>query len=117
MDTKPVQQTSNPQAINPQVNETTPFWKKYQKLFLIGLGVIVLVLIGLVVFLGRGKDSTNIQTGTDKAVAKVGNETIYQSDLDKELAAYPNVPDAKEVVLNKMVDDSITLQAANSLSK
>ena len=106
MDNQPVQQ-----PVSPQANEDPRFWKKYQKLFLIGAGVIVLILIALIVFLGRGKDSSNTQTGTDKAVAKVGQETIYQSDLDKELAAYPNVPDAQKIVLDKMIDDSITLQA------
>jgi hypothetical protein len=52
----------------------------------------------------------------EKIIAQVGNETIYQKDLDQELASYP-MPDqetARKVLLAKIVKDSVILQAAHA---
>lgn len=54
------------------------------------------------------------QTLSKKAIAKVGNETLYQSDLDTELKAYPPKKDIdrKAFLVNKLIKDSIILQQA-----
>lgn len=51
------------------------------------------------------------------ALAKIGDETIYNSDLNEELASYPSSddPGVRERLFRKMVDDSITLQGAQKL--
>lgn len=49
----------------------------------------------------------------NKPVLKVGIETLYQKDLDFELAQFPPQANVKkEVILEKMVSDSLTLQIA-----
>lgn len=49
-------------------------------------------------------------------IAKVGNEELYQKDLDFEISQSPQKDDPaiKQILLNKMVLDSIILQGAES---
>ena len=51
------------------------------------------------------------------ALAKIGDETIYNSDLNEELSSYPTSddPSVRDRLFRKMVDDSITLQGAEKL--
>lgn len=48
----------------------------------------------------------------DKIILKVGSENIYQKDFDIELSAQPNsaAPKLKEIILNKLSEDSAILQ-------
>lgn len=50
------------------------------------------------------------------AVAKVGEEYLYESDLSYELSYYPSDVDsnARETLINKLIQDSIILQAADA---
>jgi hypothetical protein len=49
----------------------------------------------------------------DKIIARVGEENIYQKDLDAELDHYPTKDDAaKKLLLNKIIEDSKLLQEA-----
>lgn len=50
-----------------------------------------------------------------KAVAKVGEELIYQGDLDTEaLMVPPTVPNRDKVILGRIVKDSVILQGARA---
>lgn len=51
------------------------------------------------------------------ALAKIGDEIIYNTDLNEELAAYPPSDDStvRTRLFQKMVDDSITLQGAQKM--
>lgn len=53
-------------------------------------------------------------SATNAVIGKVGDENIYQKDLDTELMNYPDVQgvDKRAVLLQKMSKDSIILQAA-----
>ncbi|MCX7997050.1 MAG: hypothetical protein N2691_04865 [Patescibacteria group bacterium] len=48
------------------------------------------------------------------AFAKVGEEFLYENDLNYELAYYPTLPgqDPEQIVVAKMIEDSIILQGA-----
>jgi uncharacterized protein (UPF0212 family) len=48
------------------------------------------------------------------AIMKVGNEYIYDTDLNYELTYYPaNDPEAaREIIIDKMIEDSVILQGA-----
>jgi len=106
-------------------NQKTPFYKS-RKVIISGV-LLLIIFIGVVVFFLRSSRSlTNVPgqnqqnpvnaVGPDRIIAKVGKEYIYQKDLDYELSQYPDIPevDAKEVLMKKLVDNSITLQSANS---
>lgn len=53
-------------------------------------------------------------SSTNAVIGKVGDENIYQKDLDTEVMNYPDVQgvDKRAVLLQKMSKDSIILQAA-----
>lgn len=54
---------------------------------------------------------TNAGGNGSKAIAKVGDEVIYQSELDRELAGYVSQDDAaRKFLLNKIITDSKILQ-------
>lgn len=82
------------------------------------LGVFVCTLLVLIpVFvLKYYKDGLFAPAATHKKptdiIARVGNENIYQKDLDFELSVHPqkNEPKIRQVILNKMVTDSTILQ-------
>jgi hypothetical protein len=52
----------------------------------------------------------------EKVIVKVGEESLYQKDLDYELSLHPQKddPKTKDVILQKMINDSIILQGAKS---
>jgi hypothetical protein len=95
-----------------------------------GLGVLIaLCLIALIIYILQSKPDISKNTGTAKindsaapavvpvpenAIAKVGEEFIYQKDLDVELANYSGNKDetTKKLLTEKLVKDSMTLQAA-----
>lgn len=100
--------------------------------------IIIIIIIGVLLLLFLLKKKSQFQTSIpvsnnftlaptfghveNKPIAKVGNETIYQSDLDKEIAVYP--PQIKEVdgkpvkeyLLDKIIEDSIILQESSQSS-
>lgn len=47
-------------------------------------------------------------------IVKVGNELLYEEDLNYELAYYPpsNSGEPEEILIKKMIDDSVILQSA-----
>lgn len=67
------------------------------------------------------KNSTSLVTLTEqhnKAIAKVGQEIIYQSDLDTELIFQPpsTEPNLKTRMLEKIASDSAILQGAREIA-
>lgn len=89
-----------------------------RKFILIGAGVAAFLIILILVLLNlRQKSSQNPITSTNEPesniVASVGKQKISQQDLDYELSRYSPSPDDsdRKVVLDKMVNDSVTLQA------
>lgn len=97
----------------------------------VGTAFLVLSLIIILVALNIRKQtlkSTQSETPADKkneakqvesfdgeVVAKVGEEDLYIEDLEYELSFFPASPSAavKGAVINKMLKDSIILQAAS----
>ncbi len=58
----------------------------------------------------------NVVNPADKIILKVGEENIYEKDLDTELAYFPGKKTltTKERLLKKLIKDSIVLQAAKT---
>lgn len=75
------------------------------------IGLVLLVLFSLFV-LRRRNNISQVVPGND-VIAEVGREKIYQKDLDTELSYYPEDPEAKAVLLQKMITDSVILQGAS----
>jgi hypothetical protein len=115
--------------------------RKNRKKISLALGIIVLlVIIGLLFFKknleqifmsgnsGKGEKLTeqtlnnasspanSSQEKPKDAIAKVGDEYIFQTDLDVELANYPGTKDevTRKQLLTKLVNDSIAIQAAGA---
>ncbi len=99
----------------------------------IGAGIFIIMVIFLafkyfnvnslqeVLYPGSSQPSQSAKQNTsdiDPAIiiAKVGAENIYQIDLDMEISGYPMQinEDIKKLLLQKVVKDSIILQAANA---
>jgi hypothetical protein len=82
--------------------------------------LIILTLVSVSLFLSRkqGDQSPELspvqRTIPQGAIAKVGEEFIFQQDLDNELSSYPikKNPNARQLLLNKIATDSIVLQGA-----
>lgn len=55
-------------------------------------------------------------TNPDRIIARVGTENIFRKDLDIEMADYPRIKDqdAEKIIMQKLIKDSILLQAARS---
>ncbi len=101
------------QSVSQPTSEVPVSSGKNKKQLLLIAGVLGVIVLLSVTFLLLGKKSQEPSVSSnEKVVAKVGNEKIYQKDLNKELVAYPPVKDAKKIVIDKMVNDSIALQAA-----
>lgn len=122
--------------VSPQNNFLARLLEKFKSLsqkqiiFIIGGLVILTVLIIVLAVLLSKKEAwlgTKDETGRtensfspvaitppENAIAKVGEEFIYQTDLDIELANYPGPKGeaTKKTLLDKLVNDSIILQAA-----
>ncbi|OGG13902.1 hypothetical protein A3D77_05155 [Candidatus Gottesmanbacteria bacterium RIFCSPHIGHO2_02_FULL_39_11] len=74
--------------------------------------IVILIIIALIVFLsGRNKKTDN---NMNPVIAKVGSESIYQSDLDTEIGYFPSTSMSEEkkktYLLDKIIQDSILLQ-------
>lgn len=77
------------------------------------VGIIVGALI-LIILLSTLLVQTISKARANKVIAQVGEEKIYQKDLDTELKLYPpqkNI-DREKLLLDKLVKDSIILQQA-----
>ena len=86
-----------------------------KKILLVSLFIITLSSVVYFFVIERKLESTTSQptnqnlTGTD-VIAIVGEEKIYQQYLDKELVAYPPTADARDIVMKKLIEDSVVLQ-------
>lgn len=95
--------------------------KPFRPLFIVFVIVILLAVPLVMYFLqqkGAGPETKKQTEATtlDTVIAKVGNETIYQRDLETERSYYPG-PKTEELdkkLLEKIVTDSIVLQAAQT---
>lgn len=96
------------------------FAKKKNYLVFGGLLVAVTAMM-LVVILKDSSSGKKNQTNTtanassqNAVIAKVGAETLYQKDFEREKKAYPKLPNTniKEILIKKMIKDSKILQAA-----
>lgn len=67
---------------------------------------------------GSSTSPVTLTEGQNKEVAKVGQEIIYQSDLDTELTAQPSSfdPNIKALMLQKIASDSVILQGAREIA-
>lgn len=95
-----------------------------KKLVIIILGVLVILLLGVVIFQTLQKNRALPTIGSHQAnatppapgvIAKVGEELIYQRELDIELSAYPPslpIEVRKKLLLEKIASDSAILQLA-----
>jgi len=116
----------NPSATNNLASQKQPqqVWK-----LLLGIFIGIVFLLGFflvldhfnvislhkVLPLGNNLFSPALPSSPDqKIIAKIGEENLYQKDLDTEMHYYPlkNKADTKQVLLKKMEKDSIILQAA-----
>jgi hypothetical protein len=100
--------------------------KNLPKIFII---ISVLSVIGVVIYLVIGnfefftsklKTQENTQS-TGQVIALIGEENIYQSDLDTEIKYFPtNITEVegvstKQYLLNKIIEDSILLQESGQV--
>lgn len=126
---KPYDKNMNPDLPTPQVSQPnspaqppTTFLSKRNILIL--LMSLVLIIGGVWVFLKLNSKPTppaplkpsQEAVKPDKVIAKVGAESIYQLDLDIELAYYPanRRESHKKYLLDKIITDSIILQAGEA---
>ncbi len=91
-------------------------------IILLVLGVIIVIAAPLIYYFRVSSSASSRQTNPgDKIVAKVGQENIYQADLDHYAVALPglNPADKKNYFLPTLVSQSIILQggAADGLIK
>lgn len=93
---------------------------KKQKIILAAAVAVILILTAwFILFMTRQtSNQKNDPTSVNRpntAIAKVGDEYIFQEDLDIELANYPGTRDdnTKKMLLQKLVSDSIVVQAAD----
>lgn len=111
-----------PPVLPPTTPEASPKPRiviQKRTLFIILAAIILLIIasIGFFLFQNTQKKTTEMtknDTSTPKgAIAKVGDEYIYQKDLDTELANFPGATDeaTKKRLIQKLVKDSIILQA------
>lgn len=120
--------TKDPQAASP-ISKLKSFLMQHKLIAGIG-GLIALCLIALIIYILQSKSpgtAKNIGTAKvndaaapavvpvpENAIAKVGDEFIFKSDLEFELANYQGQKDdnAKKILTDKLIRDSIALQAA-----
>ncbi len=92
------------------------------KNLLIGISVCTFLLVAIVFALWNYKENRfgqsqlkSMKAPTD-VIMRVGNEDLYQKDLDFELSKSPQKddPQIKQALIDKMITDSIILQGAES---
>lgn len=112
-------------SLNPQVSESYTSEKKFPlRPIVIILVAILLLGGGFYIFNKYSIEKSSIpgttQNQTDEnppapgVIAKVGDELIYQRDLDLEIATYPPIlpiEQRKQLLLDKIASDSAVLQA------
>lgn len=109
----------------PKVTESYNTQKRIpKKLIIIILGLLVILMLGVVIFqtLQRnrslpllGSHQANTTPPAPGVIARVGEELIYQRELDIELSAYPpSLPleQRKTLLIQKIATDSAILQMA-----
>jgi prefoldin subunit 5 len=115
----------NVDSSNP-INEPIQIKVSKKMVFISVAFVIVLIIIGIGFFFLKQKtkekqahETAGLQVAPnakkpDDAIAKVGDEYIYQKDLDTELSYFGGTKDkqTKKLLLSKLIKDSIILQAA-----
>lgn len=67
-------------------------------------------------FSGSNNETPTASSSVDGAIMKVGNEYLYETDLNYELTYYPadNTGEARDILEKKMIEDSIILQGAQA---
>lgn len=108
----------------PKVTESYNTQKRIPKrVIIIALTVGIVVLLGVLAFQFLQKNSNlpfsqvNPTPPAPGVIAKVGDELIYQRDLDIELAAYPpilSLEERKKILIEKIATDSAILQGARA---
>lgn len=97
------------------------------KILIISLAIVILIA-GLLYYLKNRPSlvtptpekqvaTTSANLRAQKAIAKVGDEIIYQDDLDHEVAIQPQLPSNKSAIntlLKKIASDSAILQGAST---
>ncbi len=90
-----------------------------KKILIISLIILLIAIVSASIWVIFNKKSMNKRDKTDtntSVVAKVGDENLYQKDLDYEFSIYPqkNYPNIQKIILEKMITDSIILQGAKA---
>lgn len=84
---------------------------KHKPTIALGLGFVALLFAGIVLFI-----LTSRSPYSQKVVATVGNERIYQSDIEYELQYFDTpLENKEEIILTKIAQDSMILQEAEKL--
>lgn len=127
LSTNPIQE-SNPSRFAQLLHfwkSLSLFWKSTTGLFILIL-IVIISLHGLRLYnqsrpvkstvpdLSATSSKSNSTKPASSQILRVGEESIFQGDLDYELANYPSTPgsDSQAIIRKKLINDSITLQAA-----
>ncbi|MEK7376286.1 MAG: hypothetical protein AABZ57_03855, partial [Candidatus Margulisiibacteriota bacterium] len=92
--------------------------ERKRKIIYLATAVFVVVIFAALAYFFYPKPQTPIQTSggnsADTIIAKVGEESIFQRDLDTEIEYYPKEAsvDPKKTLLDKIIQDSVILQGA-----
>lgn len=110
----------DPKVLQSQAAKRAIFIKKAFFGLIIVLVVITILAIGYYLFVPKpnlpaGKSPASTlkpeNKPADQIIAKVGQESIYQQNLDNQIATYPAASQQKQVALEQLTTDSIILQA------
>jgi len=90
-------------------NSKKPFILKVLFIFV----VVLIVVGGFFVWSWYSQERAGNKNPQNKVIAKVGEELLYQTDLNIELTYYPTKDEAaRKLLITKMVEDSKLLQEA-----
>lgn len=115
----------DPKVLQSQAAKRAIFIKKAFFGLIIVLVVITLLAVGYYVFIPKSAQkppSPSISTSVpenklpNQIVAKVGQESIYQQNLDNQIANFPAAPgtDQRRTALDQLIQQSIILQTGSS---
>ncbi len=94
--------------------------ERKRKIIYLAAAVSIVVIFVALAYFFYPKPQTPLQTSgessADTVIAKVGEESIFQRDLDTEIQYYPKEAkiDPKKVLLEKIIQDSVILQGAQT---